>query len=234
MVRTLADRLPSQMHWPVSFKKQASMKDRFPISPVDGGIYVTDVPALDTWKAMEALVKKGKIRSIGVSNFTRERIENINKTAEIKVACNQIEAHPYFQQPEFTKWMQDQGIVVAAYSPLGNNIYNLPRAVDDPVVIDIAEELGKEPAQILVQWAVQRGTVVLPKSVTPARIEANFQDFELPQNAYDKILALDRKKRYNMPIRLGVNVFGELDEPTLKKARADWIEGQRMLQAQKA
>ncbi|KAF2098092.1 aldehyde reductase [Rhizodiscina lignyota] len=221
------------IHWPVSFQK-ASFKDRFPISPVDGGVHVTDVSASETWRAMEALVRKGKIRSIGVSNFTRERIEELHKTAEIKVACNQIEAHPYFQQPEFTKWMQDQGIVVAAYSPLGNNIYNFPRGVDDPVVIGIAKELGKEPAQVLIQWAVQRGTVVLPKSVTPARIEANFQDFELPEDAFEKITALDRKKRYNMPIRLGVNVFGEHDEATLKKARADWIEGQKKIKAQKA
>ena len=68
-----------------------------------------------------------------------------------------------------------KNIVVEGYSPLGNNIYNLPRAVDDPAIIDIAKGLDKQPAQLLISWAVQRGTVVLPKSVTPARIKENFQ-----------------------------------------------------------
>jgi L-glyceraldehyde reductase len=116
---------------------------------------------------------------------------------------------------------------VAAYSPLGNNIYNLPRGVDDPVVIEIAEQMSKQPAQILIRWAVQGGTVVLPKSVTPSRIQANFHDFELPHDAFERISQLDRKHRYNMPIRLGVDIFGEHDDATLKKARADWIDGQK-------
>lgn len=80
---------------------------------------------------------------------------------------------------------------------------------------------------MLVQWAVQRGTAVLPKSVTPSRIEANFQDFELPAEAVARIDALDRGKRYNFPIRLGVDIFGECDEETLKKGVADWLTGQR-------
>lgn len=84
---------------------------------------------------------------------------------------------------------------------------------------------------MLIQWAVQRGTVVLPKSVTPQRIEDNFQDFELPKDAFDKITALDRKHRYNFPIRLGVNIFGEHDEETLRKGVSDWVEGQRKLKA---
>ena len=135
---------------------------------------------------------------------------------------------------------------MAAYSPLGNNIYNLPRAVDDPTVIELAKELNKQPAQVLVSWAVQRGTVVLPKSVTPQRINDNFQgeqappgcikseqrtyrhvDFELPQEAFDKITKLDRHHRYNFPARLGVNIFGEATEEQLKKAVADWKAAQK-------
>lgn len=84
---------------------------------------------------------------------------------------------------------------------------------------------------MLIQWAVQRGTVVLPKSVTPSRIQANFQDFELPKEAFDKITALDRSHRYNFPIRLGVNIFGEHDEATLRKGVSDWVEKQRQLKA---
>ena len=94
--------------------------------------------------------------------------------AIIPPAVNQIEAHAYLQQPDLLEWSKKNNIVVAAYSPLGNNIYNLPRAVDDPTVVALAKGLNKQPAQLLINWAVQRGTVVLPKSVTASRIRANF------------------------------------------------------------
>lgn len=148
-------------------------------------------------------------------------------SAKIKPAVNQIEAHPYLQQPGLTEWFQQQGIMVTAYSPSGNNIYGLPKAIDDPVIVDIAQNLGKTPAQVLIQWAVQRGTSVLPKSVTPSRIAENFEDFELPQEAFARINALDRHSRYNLPIRLGVDVFGEIGEEAARKGRADWIAAQK-------
>ena len=91
----------------------------------------------------------------------------------------------------------------------------------------VAKGVGKQPAQVLVQWAVQRGTVVLPKSVTPSRIAENFEDFELPQASMDRITALEKNTRYNVPKRLGVDVFGEIDAETLKKARAEWIAQQK-------
>lgn len=160
------------IHWPVAFPKS---DERFPVDPKTEEIIVIDVPIKDTWSAMENLVKKGKIRSIGVSNFTKQKIETLLKTATIPPAVNQIEAHPYLQQPELLQWHKSQNIAVAAYSPLGNNIYNLPRGVDDPTVISLAKEMGKQPAQLLISWAVQRGLIVLPKSVTPKRIKDNFQ-----------------------------------------------------------
>lgn len=141
--------------------------------------------------------------------------------------ANQIEAHPYLQQPELLAWSKSQDILVQAYSPLANNIYGLPKAIDDAVVIDLAKSLGRTPAQVLYQWAAQRGTCVLPKSVTPSRIEENFVDFELPADACKKIDALDTGKRYNMPIRLGVDVFGEHSPEQLAKGRADWIAAQK-------
>lgn len=88
---------------------------------------------------------------------------------------NQIEAHPYLQQRELLAWAKSRNIVIAGYSPLGNNIYNIPRAVDDPLVVETAKSLGKSPAQLLISWAVQRGTVVLPKSVTPSRLKENLE-----------------------------------------------------------
>lgn len=192
-------------------------------------IDVIDVPIADTWRALEAVVRKGKVRTIGVSNFTRGHIEELWKTAEIRPAVNQIEAHPYLQQPAFLKWQQDNGIVVQAYSPMGNNIYNKPRAIDDPKVIELAKTLGQEPAQVLISWAVQRGTVVLPKSVTPKRIQKNLEVQELPQSAFDTLAALDSHTRYNFPKRLGVNIFGEWSEADLKAAVKEWVEAQRKL-----
>ncbi|KAJ8125689.1 hypothetical protein O1611_g7949 [Lasiodiplodia mahajangana] len=215
------------IHWPVSFKKGSGFKDLWPVDPDTGAIHVIDVPDAETWRAMESLVKKGKVRSIGVSNFTRERIESLLKTAEIMPAVNQIEAHPYLQQPALLDWLKSQDIVAQAYSHTGNNIYGKPKAVDDAIVVRIARELGRQPTQVLIQWAIQRGMVVLPKSVTPSRIKANFEDFELPQDAFEEITRLDRHARYNFPLRLGVNIFGEHDEETLKRGVQDLIKATR-------
>ncbi|KAH8880849.1 aldehyde reductase [Thozetella sp. PMI_491] len=215
------------IHFPVAFIKPGDIRTRFPIHPETGAMHVIDVPDGETWKGLEEMVKKGKVRSIGVSNFTRERLENLMKTAKIKPAVNQIEAHPYLQQPDLLRWLKSENIVAEAYSPSGNNIYSRPRGVDDPEVIKIAESLGRQPAQVLIQWAAQRGTVVLPKSVTPQRILDNFEHFQLPEDAVQRINKLDRNTRYNFPIRMGVDIFGEYDEETIRKGVQDWIEGQR-------
>ncbi|PQE06811.1 aldehyde reductase 1 protein [Rutstroemia sp. NJR-2017a BBW] len=124
-----------------------------------------------------------------------------------------------------------QNIVVEAYSPLGNNIYNLPRAVDDSTVVSLASDIGKDPAQVLISWAIQRGTVVLPKSVTPSRIKSNLQTFELSDDVFQKILSLDRHHRYNFPARLGVDIFDEVSPESLRKSVEDWKEAQRKLRA---
>ncbi|GJD01146.1 aldo/keto reductase [Colletotrichum higginsianum] len=95
------------IHWPVSFNKKDDAT-RFPLHPVTEAVDVIDVPVEETWKALEALVKKGKIRTIGVSNFTKEKIEALWETAEIKPAVNQIEAHPYLQQPDLLAWSKEK------------------------------------------------------------------------------------------------------------------------------
>jgi len=212
------------MHWPVAFPKSSSP---FPTDPESGLIQIADVPVAATWKVMESLVKKGKAKSIGVSNFTKEKLEALIQGGEIVPAVHQIEVHPYFQQKEFLDWHKEKNILVTAYSPLGNNIYNLPRGVDDPVVISIAENLKKTPAQVLISFAVQRGIVVLPKSVTAARIESNFHDFELSQSDFDKIASLDKNHRYNFPARWGVDVFGEVGEESVKQSARDWAAAQK-------
>ncbi|RAK79350.1 aldo/keto reductase [Aspergillus fijiensis CBS 313.89] len=218
------------IHWPVSFRYSSTTNQ--PIVEETGLIDVIDVPIKDTWAAMEELVAKGKIRSIGVSNFTREKIEELLKTAKIPPAVNQIEAHPYLQQRNLLEWSKQQGIVVEGYSPLGNNIYNIPRAVDDALVIETAKKLGKTPAQVLISWAVQRGTVVLPKSVTPERIQSNFEDFVLPEEAFNAIQSLEKHQRMNFPARLGVDIFGEVGEESARKSALAWAEEQKRLNAQ--
>ncbi|KAL4773728.1 NADP-dependent oxidoreductase domain-containing protein [Aspergillus nidulans var. acristatus] len=218
------------IHWPVAFRYSTTT-----IQPVDektGLIDVIDVPIKDTWAAMEALVAKGKVRSIGVSNFTRRRIEELLKTAKIPPAVNQIEAHPYLQQRELLEWSKEKGILITGYSPLGNNIYNIPRTVDDPLVIEVAKSLNRTPAQVLISWAVQRGTAVLPKSVTPERIKSNFQDFVLPEDAFQAIQSLERHQRMNFPARLGVDIFDEVGEESARRSALEWAKGQRLLKSQ--
>ncbi|KAL2823660.1 NADP-dependent oxidoreductase domain-containing protein [Aspergillus cavernicola] len=196
------------IHWPVAFEH--TNETLTPINPVTKRFRLVDVPVSETWKTLEKLVKTGKIRSIGVSNFTLESLEELLKTAEIPPAVNQIEAHPYLQQPKLTQYSKDKNILTVAYSPLGNNIYDAPRVVDDPIVKEIASDLDKDPAAVLISWAVQRGTAVLPKSVTPSRIGSNFQDFVIPDSKFEGLNKLDRNQRYNYPFRWGIDVFGEL------------------------
>ncbi|KAL4951701.1 NADP-dependent oxidoreductase domain-containing protein [Aspergillus filifer] len=217
------------IHWPVAFRHSNAT-----IQPVDektGLVDVIDVPIKDTWAALETMVEKGKIRSIGVSNFTVEKIEELLKTAKIPPSVNQIEAHPYLQQRKLLEWSKEKGILVTGYSPLGNNIYNIPRTVDDPLIIDLAKSLNKDPAQVLISWAVQRGTAALPKSVTPARIQSNFEDFVLPDDAFEAVQSLERHQRMNFPARLGVDIFGEVGEESVKKSALAWAEAQKQAKA---
>ncbi|KAL4975187.1 NADP-dependent oxidoreductase domain-containing protein [Aspergillus desertorum] len=198
----------SWIHWPVAFRYSTTT-----IQPVDEKtdlVDVIDVPIKDTWAAMEALVAKGKVRSIGVSNFTREKIEELLKTAKIPPAVNQIGAHPYLQQRELLEWSKEK--VNKRHT---NNIYNIPPTVEDPLVIEIAESLNKTPAQVLISWAVQRGS-----------------DFILPEDAFQAIQSLERHQRMNFPARLGVDIFGEVGEESVKRSGLEWAEGQRLLKSQ--
>ncbi|KAF5863666.1 hypothetical protein ETB97_009599 [Aspergillus alliaceus] len=213
------------IHWPVAFEH--TNETLMPIDPVTKRFRLADVPIADTWVALEKLVEAGKLRSIGVSNFTQEKIDDLLKTAQIPPAVNQIEAHPYLQQPGLHKYLKGKNILSVAYSPLGNNIYNAPRVVDDPAVKEIATKLGKDPAALLISWAVQRGTAVLPKSVTPSRIESNFQDFIIPDAEFEALDKLDRNQRYNFPFRWGIDVFGEVGAEEAERRAEEHAAKQR-------
>jgi len=193
------------IHWPIVFK---SGDDQFP-RDAEGKIIKGDIPISDTWVAMEKLLSTGKVKSIGISNFNQRRIEELLKTAKVVPAVNQLEAHPFLAQQELKKYHDEKGIHITAYSPLGNNIYGKPRILDDESVKTVAQELGVEVAQVLIAWAVKRGTSVVPKSVTKERIEKNFQQIELSDEAFEKLNKLDRHARYNDPSEWDWDCFDE-------------------------
>ncbi|PGG95160.1 hypothetical protein AJ79_10220 [Helicocarpus griseus UAMH5409] len=210
------------IHWPVCFK---AGPDFFPRDPKTGIIQLDhDVNVKDTWQAMERMVEKGKVRSIGISNFTKERVQEVLSFAKIPPAVNQIEAHPTLQQRELVQYLKENNILIQAYSPLGNNEYGKPRVIDDPIVVELAKNLGISPALLLIQWSVQHGNVVLPKSVTPSRIVDNFKDFLIPEDAMQKLDAMECHNRYNVPVQWGFDIFGELGQEVVTAAAKKYAE----------
>lgn len=167
---------------------------------------------------MEKVLKTGKTKAIGVSNFNIRRLKELLEVAEVVPAVNQIEAHPYIQQKELTDFCTSKGILVQAYSPLGNNETGVPRTIDDPLVHEIAKELDMDAGQVLVSWALQRGTNVLPKSVTEKRIISNVKVKELPQQAYERLNGMEKHGRYNEPSgRWGYDIFDEYGAENAKQ-----------------
>ncbi|KAL5516324.1 hypothetical protein EMCRGX_G001617 [Ephydatia muelleri] len=153
-----------------------------------------------TWKAMEELVKKGLTKAIGISNFTITKTENLLKTATIVPAVNQVECHPYFQQPKLKEYCDSKGIMMQPYSPLGSpGTYEAgtPNPLEDDVIKQIAVKHNATPAHICISFQLHRGMSVIPKSVNPNRIKDNFKASAVKLNDEDmeRIRALDRNLR---------------------------------------
>ena len=183
---------------------------------------LSDIDNVTTYKAMEKLLKTGKVKAIGLSNFNIRRLEELLPKVDTVPAVNQVEAHPYLTQPDLLEYCQKKGIILEAYSPLGNNQTGEPRTVDDALVHEVAKSLDMDPGVVLGSWGVQRGTVVLPKSVTPSRIASNLKVKTLPKEAYEKLNSLERHKRFNFPgLRWGHDIFDEAGEETVKKAATE-------------
>lgn len=142
------------------------------------------------WRAMEDAYKEGKLRAIGVSNFYPHVLTNFCETVAIRPMVNQIEMHPYFAQESALKVMEEYQIVPEAWAPLGGGRHN---PFDNEMVKEIAAAHGKTVGQVVLRWNVQRGVVVIPKSVHKARIKENFQiwDFALTEEEMQKISSLD-------------------------------------------
>lgn len=191
----------------------------------ESGVFdLADIDPAATYKAMEKLLSTGKVRAIGVSNFTVNRLNDLLSKTSVVPAVNQIEAHPYLQQSALFDFCKSKGILVEAYSPLGNNQTGEPRTVDDELVGVLGRRLGMDGGQLLASWGIQRGTVVLPKSVTPSRIKSNMQVKELPMNAFEALSALERHKRFNVQSRWGYDIFEELGDEQVQKVAQDCAE----------
>lgn len=187
--------------------------------PIDeqGVFKLADIDPAATYTAMEKLLSTGKTRAIGVCNFTVNKLQDLISKTKVVPAVNQIEAHPYLQQPELVEFCKSKNILVEAYSPLGNNQTGEPKVIDDSGVKELASKSGLDTAQLVLSWGVQRGTVVLSKSVTPSRIESNLKVQELPQEIFAQVNALERHKRFNVQARWGYDIFEELGEEAVKK-----------------
>ena len=190
----------------------------FPLDS-NGVFRLSDTHFTKTYAAMEKLLSTGKVKAIGVSNFNERRLKELFETANVVPAVNQIEAHPYIQQKSLFDFCKSKGILIEAYSPLGNNQTGEPKTMDDAVVHQVGKELGMDPGQVCVSWGIQRGTVVLPKSVTEKRIISNRSVTALPDDAFSRVSGLEKHKRFNVPsYRWGYDIFDEIGEEVVKKS----------------
>lgn len=203
------------IHWPVSLDSP----DLATLLPTENGYAKLDLETslVDTWKAMIELKKSGKVKSIGVSNFSPKHIDGLIKATGVPPAVNQIEAHPLLPQDDLVKYHKDNNIHITAYSPLGNNLTGQQKIVEYPQVLEVAKKRNADPAQVLIAWGVHRGYSVIPKSVTPTRIKSNFDQIDVTDDEYkiisDMIKTAGHHTRFNTPITYDppwdINVFGE-------------------------
>jgi diketogulonate reductase-like aldo/keto reductase len=155
---------------------------------------------LDAYRGLEKLLSDGKVRAIGVSNFMPEHLERLLGETSVVPAVNQIELHPYFQQPELQSVHAERGIATQAWSPIGGiTSYrdSGKTSFEDPTLLEIGRDHGRSTAQIMLRWHLQRGRSAIPKSTKPARIAENFDvfDFELSADEVAAIDALDTGMR---------------------------------------
>lgn len=178
----------------------------------DGKVLIDEALTRDqsaTWHEMERLVEAGLVRNIGVSNFCPARLDKLLSSPDLKIkpAVNQVELHPYNSQPKLLEYCKSKGIHLTAYSPLGSQGSDL---LTDSHLTKLAESKGTDVGRLLIAWALERGTSVIPKSVTPSRIESNFgaKDVKLSPEEIKSIDDLNRDKRFVDPSGAwGVDIY---------------------------
>src|ERR1700734_1019427 len=194
------------MHTPFAFQPGDEQDPRDENGNV---IYDHGVTLLDTWRAMEALVDRGKCRSIGLSDISLNELLALYESARIKPAVVQVEAHPYLPETELLEFCKEREIVFLAFAPLGHGIR--PGPLEDPVITQTAERVGKTPAQVLLSWAVQRGTAFLTAPKTEARARESMTLSALPEDAFDEINRIQTRQRFNEVVKTGSPGFIPLE-----------------------
>lgn len=200
--------------WPTVYTKETAvdeMLERLGVEYVD--LLLIHQPAGDYiagYKAMEKAVKEGKAKSIGLSNFEGEPLEEIMKVCEIKPAVIQVEAHPYYPQNELKARIAADDIHIQAWYPLGHGDKSL---IEEPVFAELGAKYGKSPAQIILRWHVQTGNIVIPGSKNPAHIadNANIFDFELTDDEVARIAAVDKNQRYYTPSPEALKMYATME-----------------------
>src|SRR6202140_3831594 len=169
-------------------------------------IYDKGVTLLDTWRALEGLVDEGKCKAIGLSDVGLDQTKEIFEAGRIKPAVVHVESHPYLPQWDLLNYCRKNGIVLQAFAALGHS--SEPKLLEDPVITAIARRVNKTPAQVLLAWAIQRGTALLTTSKTPSRIKENFEVSALPQDAMREISeGIQSRIRFNAVTQTGVPGF---------------------------
>ncbi|KAK4268716.1 hypothetical protein QN277_025330 [Acacia crassicarpa] len=175
------------IHWPVRMKKG-------PFQPEN----LTETDIGSTWRAMEAAYDAGKARAIGVSNFSRKKLNDLLQIARVPPAVNQVECHPQWQQPQLHQFCASHGVHISGYSPLGSpGTASLKGDVlKNPVINTVAEKLGKTPAQVALRWGLQAGHSVLPKSTSETRIKENLDvfDWSIPEDLMAKFSEIKQER----------------------------------------
>jgi len=190
------------IHTPFAFKPG---NDQDPRDENGNVIYEKGVTLLDTWRAMERLVDQGRCRAIGLADVSLNELVPIYEAARIKPAAVQIESHPYLPETELLEFCKEKGIVFLAFAPLGHGMH--PGLLEDPVITSVAKRVGKTPAQVLLAWAVQRGTALLTTPKSAARARENFDISDLPQDAFNEINRIQTRQRLNEVVKTGVPGF---------------------------
>src|SRR6478609_8167202 len=169
-------------------------------------IYDKGVTLLDTWRALEDLVDEGKCKAIGLSDVSLEQTKEIYDASRIKPAVVHVESHPYLPEWELLDYCKKNRVVLQAFAALGHS--SEPNLLEDPVITTIARRVNKTPAQVLLAWAIQRGTAPLTTSRTPSRIRENFDVSALPDDAVREISdGIKSRVRFNAVVETGVPGF---------------------------
>ncbi len=188
------------IHWPVVLRKEVLFHES-----VNDLIALDDLPIIKTWSVMEEMVDKGLCNHIGVSNFSVAKLKGLLTDGNLKPEMNQIELHPYLQQPAMLEFCKSNGIHLTGYAPLGSadrperlKVEDEPILLEEPAITTIAERHGITPAQLVLSWAIHRRTAVIPKSVNPGRLKQNLSAAEvsLAQDDMQEMAGLDRHRRY--------------------------------------